>query len=98
MRSNPSAPVTDRLRGRAGQRQRRRRLQAEPLCRDCLTKAPPRTTAATEVDHVKPLALGGNDTDENCRSLCSACHLDRTREAFGYRRRVAVSVEGWPVE
>jgi len=98
MRSDYNSPVTGRLRGRAGQRQRLRRLQAEPLCRDCLAKSPPRTTAAVEIDHIQPLALGGTDDDENCRALCSACHLDRTREAFGYRKRVAIDVSGWPVE
>lgn len=69
----------------------------EPICRDCWEKHG-RTTAATEVDHIQPLALGGSDEDSNCRALCAACHLDRTREAFGYRKRVAIDVSGWPIE
>ena len=87
--------ITPRLRGRAGQRQRLRRLRDEPMCRDC--KAKGFVTQATEVDHIKPLAQGGSDDDDNCRSLCSACHLDRTREAFGHKKRVAIAADGWPV-
>lgn len=30
---------------------------------------------ATEVDHVRPLALGGADTEENRRPLCNGCHV-----------------------
>lgn len=88
--------ITPRLRGRAGQRQRMRRLQMEPVCRDCWEKHR-RTTVATEVDHIVPLSHGGADDDANTRALCSACHLDRTREAFGYRKRVAIAPDGWPL-
>lgn len=90
--------VTPRLRGRAGQRQRQRRLYAEPLCRDC--KAKGIITAAIEVDHIVALApqFGGTDTDDNCRALCSACHQDRTREVFGHRKRVRIAADGWPEE
>ena len=30
-----------------------------------------------EVDHIKPLSLGGNDEDENLRVLCHPCHVER---------------------
>jgi 5-methylcytosine-specific restriction protein A len=69
-----------RLRGRRGVQQRRRRLDAEPLCRICAGAG--RTTIATRVDHIKPLALGGLDLDANCRSLCVPCHTAVTREQF----------------
>lgn len=87
--------VTPRLRGRAGVEQRRRRLRAEPLCRDC--KAKGKVTAATVPDHILPLALGGSDDDSNIRCLCEPCHTERTREQFGQRKRVGVGLDGWPL-
>lgn len=42
-----------------------------------------------ELDHVVPLYLGGEDTDENCQLLCAwrddegrqqGCHVDKTRQ------------------
>lgn len=35
------------------------------------------------VDHIKPLALGGLDVDENTRNLCDPCHVEVTAEQFG---------------
>jgi 5-methylcytosine-specific restriction protein A len=88
--------ATPRLRGRAAVAQRLRRLRAEPLCRDCAAKGI--VTAATVVDHIVPLALGGDDSDANTRSLCTPCHGTRTAEQFGHRKRVAVGFDGWPVD
>src|SRR3546814_8985816 len=70
--------MAERLRGRRGVEQRRRRLQAEPLCRDCKAKGV--ITAATAPDHIVPLALGGSDDDSNVRCLCPECHLERRSE------------------
>ncbi|MEV3892039.1 HNH endonuclease [Streptomyces anulatus] len=36
-----------------------------------------------DVDHMQPLALGGEDTDGNVQPLCHACHLVKTAEDFG---------------
>lgn len=36
-----------------------------------------------DVDHVQPLALGGEDTDGNVQALCRPCHKLKTREDFG---------------
>jgi 5-methylcytosine-specific restriction protein A len=87
--------MVDRLRGRAGQEQRKRRLRAEPLCRDCAEAG--RVTAATVPDHIKPLALGGTDEDANIRCLCKPCHDKRTAEQFGNRSRQEIGADGWPV-
>lgn len=87
--------ITPRLRGRAGQLQRLRRLAAEPLCRDCKSMGIVR--AATTPDHIVPLSRGGTDTEDNIRCLCSEHHLDRTREQFGHRPRVAIGPDGWPL-
>lgn len=73
----------ERIRGRRGVELRRRRLTAEPLCRMCKAKGIVR--AATVPDHIKPLALGGEDVDSNIRCLCDEHHDQVTREEFGYR-------------
>jgi len=52
------------------------------LCEHCMRRG--YTVAATVVDHVVPLALGGSDDDDNTRNLCDACHLAVTREQFGH--------------
>ncbi|MFJ2777010.1 HNH endonuclease [Kitasatospora sp. NPDC087315] len=36
-----------------------------------------------DVDHRQPLALGGEDTDDNVWPLCRPCHRLKTREDFG---------------
>ena len=86
--------MADRLRGRAAVAQRLRRLRTEPLCRDCAAKGI--VVAATVVDHIVPLALGGDDIDANTRSLCTPCHGTRTAEQFGLRRTVPTGLDGWP--
>ena len=74
--------MTERLRGRAGQAQRLRRLRAEPLCRACHDKGIIRI--AREIDHIVPLADGGQDIDANCQPLCLDCHaLKSAMEAAG---------------
>ncbi|MFC5641932.1 MULTISPECIES: HNH endonuclease [Kitasatospora] len=39
-----------------------------------------------DVDHRTPLALGGEDTDENAWLLCRPCHRAKTRRDFDRRR------------
>lgn len=78
--------ATPRKRGRAGQRDRQRRLRrSNGLCEHCLAKG--RTVLATVVDHILPLALGGPDTDANTRNLCDPCHAEATAAQFGHERR-----------
>lgn len=63
---------------------RRMRLDADPLCVECLKEK--RYTAATEVDHIEP---HGGDMDkfldyDNTASLCKSCHSRKTmREQSG---------------
>jgi 5-methylcytosine-specific restriction protein A len=85
----------ERIRGRKGMELRRSRLRAEPLCRDCKAKGIIR--AAVTPDHIKPLAHGGTDTDDNIRCLCSECHAKRTAEQFGHKQRVTIGADGWPM-
>ncbi|MFG3349211.1 HNH endonuclease [Streptomyces sp. NPDC048018] len=42
-----------------------------------------------DVDHVRPLALGGEDVDSNVQVLCRGCHALKTRTEFGGARAVA---------
>lgn len=87
---------TERLRGRAGVEQRKRRLQrTNGLCEDCLNCGA--TQVAVEVDHIVPLCLGGSDEDDNTRNLCGHHHKMRTAEQFGRVRRAVIGFDGWPV-
>lgn len=84
----------ERIRGRRGMALRERRLQANPLCVDCKAKGIVRI--AVTPDHIVPLALGGEDVDENTRNLCADCHRVRTAEQFGHRKRQEIGLDGWP--
>ena len=75
--------MTERLRGRAGQQQRLRRLKrTNGLCEKCVEEGV--TRLATRVDHIRPLALGGSDEDSNTRNLCEPHHRIVTAEQFGH--------------
>jgi 5-methylcytosine-specific restriction protein A len=86
----------ERIRGRKGVALRRRRLWASPLCEDC--KAKGLTRAATVPDHIKPLALGGEDVDSNVRCLCADCHRKRTAEQFGHKPKPIIGLDGWAAD
>lgn len=71
----------ERIRGRAGQKARKRRLAStDGLCERCLDRDTVRL--ATVVDHIKPLGKGGDDVDDNTRNLCDPCHAEVTAEQF----------------
>ncbi|MFJ5707622.1 HNH endonuclease [Streptomyces sp. NPDC093105] len=36
-----------------------------------------------DVDHVRPLSMGGTDTDGNVQVLCGGCHQLKTSTEFG---------------
>jgi 5-methylcytosine-specific restriction protein A len=88
--------MVERLRGRAGVKQRERRLRRTlGLCEHC--KAKGRTEVATEVDHIKPLSLGGEDIDENTQNLCRPCHDAKTKRDFGHKSKPTIGIDGWPI-
>lgn len=71
-----------RIRGREGQRLRKRRLaRTNGLCERCLNEG--RTTLATVVNHKLPLARGGEDVDENTENLCERHDAIVTAQQFG---------------
>lgn len=76
--------ATERVRGGTWMKIRRAVLDGEPLCRTCLASS--RVTAATEIDHITPLRMGGHATDRgNLQPLCWACHNDKTLNEAGDR-------------
>ena len=49
----------------------------EPLCRECQRKG--YYTAASVVDHIIPIRLGGNKLDKsNLQPLCKPCHESKS--------------------
>lgn len=71
-----------RIRGRTGQKMRARRLaRTGGLCEHCL--AEDRVTLATVVNHITPLARGGEDVDENTENLCAEHDAIVTARQFG---------------
>lgn len=51
-------------------------------CRICLRFFLP---SGLDIDHIKPLALGGEDVEENVQALCKHCHKTKTAMDFGKR-------------
>lgn len=51
------------------------------LCQACLKQGI--YTQATDVDHIKPKALGGTDELDNLQSLCRVCHKIKTKREGG---------------
>ncbi|WP_324606522.1 HNH endonuclease signature motif containing protein [Streptomyces bikiniensis] len=49
-------------------------------CDWCLDDFP---ADAVDVDHVRPLSMGGTDTDGNVQVLCRRRHRLKTRTEFG---------------
>ena len=88
--------MAERLRGRAGVAQRKRRLDAEPLCRMC--KAQGIVTRSVVPDHIVPLSKGGTDDDTNIRCLCKPHHDEVTRAEFGWKPKPPIGLDGWPTE
>lgn len=66
----------ERMRGRKGQEALKRRRAMHPFCAHCEARGIVRP--AVEIDHTIPLALGGEDVDENTQGLCLPCHAIKT--------------------
>lgn len=87
---------TPRDRGERAKKRRLRFLRANPLCQACLAVG--KATPAVELDHCKPLHLGGADDESNFAAMCRACHLDKTLRERGITPRVQIGTDGWPVQ
>lgn len=78
-------------------RTRAAHLVTEPLCRACA--AMHRVRAGREVDHIVPIALGGDKTaDTNLQTLCSPCHKDKTAVEHGKTIRMGCDADGRPLD
>ncbi len=58
---------------------RRKRLwfiRRHPLCAKCLARGI--REKAIDVDHIVPLAEGGDDDPDNLQALCKSCHSRKT--------------------
>ena len=88
---------TPRKRGRQALADRARVLRRDKgLCQDCLARNV--LTLATEVDHIVPLFKGGDDSDDNRRSLCADCHVLKTRADKGQSPSGACDASGLPTD
>lgn len=89
-----SRPVEEarRIRGTTLQNMRSTYFARFPLCAHCLAMNPPRTTVATQLDHVVPLHKGGIDSPDpfvNRQGLCDDCHLMKSKQERGHTYRRA---------
>lgn len=66
------------------------------LCQACMADG--RTTQGNQVDHIKPKAKGGIDDATNLQCLCGPCHEAKTTRESGGRVKVAIGVDGWPIQ
>lgn len=88
--------MTERLRGRKGVEQRKRRLRrTNGLCEMCLVEG--KTVIATVVNHKIPLAHDGSDDDYNTENLCGDHDRIVTARQFGHKVKQEIGVDGWPV-
>jgi hypothetical protein len=72
-------------------------LSDEPLCRHC--KALGIIALATDVDHIVPIAEGGEQLDQsNLQSLCHSCHARKTRAENGGKLITGCALDGAPLD
>ena len=95
----PAGDRVERKRGRAGQKQRQRRLErTNGLCERCLASG--RYRPAHVVNHKLALAHGGSDDDGNTENLCRECDAAVTAEQFGHvlREHRGIGPSGRPTD
>lgn len=88
--------ATKRIRGRKLEVIRKAHFAKHPMCVDCLEKGI--YTLATELDHIVPLFKGGEEVESNRQGLCSDCHSKKTVVDLGYKPKVKIGPDGYPIE
>ena len=53
---------------------RRRILRRDPTCYRC------NASPSVQVDHIRPVAEGGTDHDDNLAGICLGCHQIKTQQ------------------
>jgi 5-methylcytosine-specific restriction protein A len=79
-----------RIRGHAGMKLRAEVMAEEPFCRLCLEDG--KRVRSEEVDHIVPLAMGGEETRSNKQALCKPCHAEKSK-----RERAEARQGGGPI-
>jgi 5-methylcytosine-specific restriction enzyme A len=85
---------TKRITGRRLQAIRQEVLRASPLCIKC--KANGVVSLATEVDHIKSLFAGGDESMGNRQALCTDCHKEKTQIDLGSKITSGSDANGMP--
>jgi 5-methylcytosine-specific restriction protein A len=85
----------ERIRGRKGRRIRERHFRVNPLCVHCLKAGI--TRLATQLDHIKPLSQGGQESEDNRQGLCDDCHEVKTMLESGRRPADRIGLDGFPI-
>ena len=83
--ANPGA--TPRQRGYTWMKRRGEWLRDHPLC--CVCESNGLARMAEELDHIKPLALGGADDASNWQSLCVEHHMAKSKSEVKETYRAA---------
>lgn len=86
--------MAERLRGRAGVRQRLRLARTNHQSEDCTAEGTQRLAIIIVIDHLIPLAHGGSDEDSNTRNLYDDHNRKKIAEQFGLKQAPAVALEG----
>ena len=95
--------TTKRITGRALQTRRLSVWTKDPCCAVCrrLTAFP----RGFELDVVVPLFKDGEDTEANCQILCVSrdgkspgCHERKTADDLGFRLKIQIGPDGYPLE
>lgn len=53
---------------------------------------------AVEVDHIKPLSRGGDDSLANLQALCHEHHAQKSALEAGKRWQFGCDASGWPLD
>ncbi len=56
------------------------------------------TASLAEVDHIKPIWAGGEDTEDNTQLLCQPCHKEKTKVESAQRSRAKRAARHWEKE
>lgn len=59
-----------------------------------------RLRVATEVHHIKPKSIGGQDDLSNLQSINKECHKRETAKQQGrkLKPKVRIGLDGWPIQ
>ena len=80
MPTQPKPHIQSTKRQRGSMLQKRRQQVFERDGWQCQSCGRFGTTKTLKADHVKPLQLGGPDTNDNMQTLCKDCHNTKSSE------------------